>query len=129
MKEKIEEIKNRFKDKLTWNEPSDVFERALGKGSLWVCTNNANEVWDFFSKELSTLIQEERKDAVEGFVEWLYNNVPNTAIKAKDVAGYLESEGVKSNEKDDTTKMLDRTTDNKEYYDYTESLKESEGKK
>mgnify|MGYP003426153489 FL=1 len=70
MKDKIEEIKNRFKDKLTWNEPSDVFERALGKGSLWVCTNNANEVWDFFSKEILTLIQEERKDAVEGYILW-----------------------------------------------------------
>jgi len=66
--------------------------------------------------QLSTLIQEERKDAVEGFVDFMERRKRSDFFINELIKEYLESEGVKSNEKDDTPEMLDRTTDSFEYY-------------
>lgn len=58
-KEKIEEIKYRF---------SKEFVIPTEDGGYISKDKSVKDIKDFWAKELSTLIKEERKEAVEGFI-------------------------------------------------------------
>ncbi len=91
MKEKIEEIVSK----------SDIWYYYSDSDSN-IGFERQQEAKNFLVNDLSTLIQEERKDAVEGFVEYLklerkifYAEPTLFALLEKASAEYLESEGEK----------------------------------
>lgn len=95
MKEKIEEIVNKYT-----NSPmafADGVERVTFQERYFPVSD--------LVKELSTLIQQERKEAVRGFADLVYESFRNHDLKIHAlIEEYLESEGVKEHEKDDTKK-------------------------
>ena len=62
----IEGLRKEFTQQLTEKVPADNFSN----GYIWVCSQNADDVWNFFAPHLSNK-SELKKEAVGGFVKLL----------------------------------------------------------
>lgn len=88
-------------------ETREKVEEILLKHSPYVFFGNAvkTELFGETVKHLTTLINQEKKEAVGGFADVVYESFRNHDLKIHAlIEEYFESEGVKEHEKDDTKK-------------------------
>ena len=105
----MKDIKKEFTEKFTYKAPADICEAYFNiPNSLWVCSQNAEEVWSWFESKLNEereksylqglkegtdlaeeRIQKEREDAIKGYVKWAWNNGLSGLVDDDSVEEYL----------------------------------------
>ena len=63
----MNELKKEFTEKFTYKAPADICEAYFNiPNSLWVCSQNAEEVWSWFESKLN---EEREKSYLQGLKE------------------------------------------------------------